>query len=447
MTGRRPRSLAILAAGALAAGPARGAEITSVLSGGEAGSPFALRLDVRYERAWKGARITREFGDNGSDQPGTGVVRDAVELRYSEVTDRLVPRLAVGLARDLELRLQMPYVLDFTPHWDYGKEGGASVQSRSAIDLNTIHPSGGSCAAAPCPMFPVGRKLHAGGAFDDLQIGVAWVVTSERRDPPFPTWVVSLDVTVPTATRYDPAAGRLDPATYPSSFFDAPGFGGGSKAAVGHKIWVYDLATAFSRRLGFIEPYLQARVRIPQRSGATYSNCEHAAELAALPDAQMSSVAPANCAAELWRNRARAEPPLVAGFLLGAELASAEVGPRSWVDLRLGANFHGSGRWYGELTPATGKLLASDPYLDFVARVAVAYQTERALVGLRYSFQGDLAHFITGEGMGRVPRERVSPGSPEQNPNFDFRWDPPGRRFRAVDSLTHSLSLELAFAY
>lgn len=443
----RPGSLVILAAGALAGGPARGAEVTSVLSGGEPGSPFAFRLDVRYDRAQKSAKINREFGDNGPAQPGTGAVRDAAELRYSEVTDRLVPRLAVGLARDLELRIQAPYVIDATPHWDYGEEGGASVQPRSAIDQNTIDPSGGSCAAT-CPMFPVGRKLHAGGAFDDLQIGVAWAITSQRRDPQFPTWVVSLDVTAPTAARYDPAAGRLDPANYPAGFFDAPGFGGGKKVAVGHKIWVYDLATAFSRRLGAVEPYLEARVRIPQRSGATYSNCEHAAELAALPDAQMSSVAAANCAADFWKSRARAEPPLVAGLLLGAELlALEEAGQRFSVDLRFGADFHGRGRWYDELTPATGKLLASDPYFDFVARLAVAYQIGPALVGLRYAFQRDLGHFITGEGMGHTSAELVTPGSPQQNPNFDFRWDPPGRRFRVVDSMVHSLSLDLALTY
>src|SRR5512143_820226 len=129
----RPGSLVILAAGALAGGPARGAEVTSVLSGGEPGSPFAFRLDVRYDRAQKSAKITRELGDDGPGQPGTGVVRDGAELRYSEVTDRLVPRLAVGLARDLELRIQAPYVIDATPHWDYAEEGGASVQPRSAI--------------------------------------------------------------------------------------------------------------------------------------------------------------------------------------------------------------------------------------------------------------------------------------------------------------------------
>lgn len=448
----RPGSLAVLAAVlvALGASPARGAEVTRVLSSGEPGSPFSFSLDVRYDRVQRSAKITREFGDNQAGQPPTGLVRDAVELSYSEVTNRVVPRVAVGLWRDLELRLQMPYVIDDTPHWDYGTEGGASVQSRSSIDQNTLDPSGGTCASPPCPMFPVGRTLHAGGAFDDLQVGIAWAVTNERRDAWSPTWVVSLDVTAPTAARYDPAAGRLDPATYPGSFFDAPGFGSGKKAAVGHKIWVYDLATALSKRLGAVEPYVQARVRIPQRSSATYSNCEHAAQLAALPDAQMSDVAAQNCASAYWKDRAKADPPMVASAFLGAELVPFEdmaSTRRFSVDLRVGGDFHGRGRWYNELTPATGKLLANDAWFDFVAHLGLAYRTGHALLGLHYAFQRDFAHFITGEAMGHVSNEIVAPGSPQQNPNFDFRWDLPGRRFRVADSMAHTLSVNLAWIY
>jgi hypothetical protein len=440
----RPGSLAILAAVALGAGPARGAEVTRVLSSGEPGSPFAFSLDVRYDRIQRTAKITRELGDNRAGQPTTGLVRDAAELDYSQVTDRVVPRLAVGLWRDLELRVQMPYVIDDTPHWDYG-----TSPARSAIDQNRLDPSGGTCAGV-CPMFPVGRKLHAGGAFDDLQVGIAWALTNERRDAWSPTWVLSLDVTAPTAARYDPAAGRLNAATYPASFFDAPGFGSGKKAAVGQKIWVYDVATAFSKRLGSVEPYIQARLRIPQRSSATYSNCEHAAELAALPDAQMSSVAAQNCASAYWKKRAEAQPPMVASALLGAELVPFEdqgSARRFSVDLRVGGDFHGRGRWYNELTPATGKLLANDAWFDFVANAGLAYRTGHALLGLRYAFQHDFSHFITGEAMGHVSNEIVTPGSPQQNPNFDFRWDVPGRRFRVGNSTTHSLSAELAFIF
>jgi hypothetical protein len=435
----RPASLAILSAAALAAGPARGAEITRVLSSGEPDSPFAFSAEIRFERAQKSAKITREFGVFQSGQPG--VIRDAVELSYKQVTDRVVPRLAVGLWRDLEFHLEMPYVIDDTPSWGYGTEGGASVQPRSAVDLNPIDASGNACAGS-CPMFPSVAKLHAGAALDDLKLGLAWAIMNERRDDWSPTWVVSLDVTAPTAARFDPAAGRLDSA----SFFAAPTFGGGKKAAVGHKLWIYDLGTAMSKRVGKLEPYVKAGLRIPQKSSGTYSNCEHAGELAAM--GQMSSAAPANCADPYWSSHAQARPPLVVGLLLGAEVAPLDEPARRFaVDLRVGSDFYSKGRWYDELTPATGKLMANEAYFTFTAQAGAIYRSGGLRFGLQYAFQHDFPHFISGEEMGHVSNELVNPNGPQQNPNYDFRWDMPGRRFRVADTLVHTVSLDLAWLY
>jgi hypothetical protein len=431
-------SLAILSAALLAPAAARGAEITRVLSTGD-GDASVFSIDVRLERAQKSAKITREFGDNQA-APSTGAVRDEVELKYSQVTDRVVPRIAIGLWRDLELHLEWPYVIDDTPSWDYGN--GVNVPGRSAVDNNTLDASGNTCAAGICPMFPVGKKLYAGGAFDDLKLGLAWGVMNERRDDWAPTWVVSLDVTAPTAARYDPAAGRLDP----TSFFDGPNFHSGKKAAIGHKIWMYDLATALSKRVGKVEPYLRANVRIPQKSSSTYSNCEHAAELAAL--GQMSTAAPGNCASSFWEKKAEAEPPLLVGMVVGTELVPLdERGRRFSVDLRLGSDFYSRGRWYNELTPATGKLLANEPYFSVSGAIAAVYRSGGFRIGFQYAFQHDFPHFLTGEAMGHVSNEIVIPNSPQQNPNFDFRWDLPGRRFRVADTAVHTLSLDLAVLY
>jgi predicted heme/steroid binding protein len=443
----RTGGLAILWAAALAAAPARGAEVTRVLSTGDPDSP-AFSLEVRFERLQKTARITREFGENQNGQPATGVIRDEVELSYRQATDRAVARIAGALWRDLELHLEVPYVVDDTPHWAFGSGAGSASGYPSSIANATYDASGATCAATPCPMFPVGTSLYAGGALDDLTVGLTWGISNERRDPWVPTWVLSLDVTVPSAARYDPAAGRLDPTTYPGSFFDGPNFRSGKKAAVGHKIWVYDVSSAVSKRLGKVEPYLRAGVRIPQKTSSTYSNCEHAAEMAALPVAQMSSVAAANCASDYWKSRAEAQPPLQTGMVLGAEVVPLDEPARRFaVDFRVGSDFTGRGRWYDELTPATGKLLANEAYFTFNARVAAVYRSGAWRLGLHYAFQHDFPHFITGEPMGHVSNEIVAPNSPQQNPNFDFRWDLPGRRFRVTDTMVHGVGLDLTWAY
>jgi len=444
----RLRSLAALVVALSGAGPARGAEITHVSSSGEPDNPFDLSLGVRWERAARQGNVTREFGENQQGQPATGVVRDAPELKYTQVQNRIVSRLAVGLWRDLELRAELPYVLTDETTW---KNDAGNL---SGIELNPLTPDGVNCAALPggaagctLPMFPLGVTHHAGGTLGDLQLGIAWAVQNERRESWVPTWVISLDVTAPTAARFDPAAGRLTAASWSA----APSFSASGKSKVGRKIWVYDLATALSRRLGAAEPYFRAHLAIPQRSSSTYSNCEHAAELAAI--GQMTtgpSGAVANCALPAWKTDALARPPLVYGVIFGTELVPYDdraTGQRFALDLRLGADLVGRARWYNELTPATGKLLATEPYLALTGSLALHLRASRYVsLRLQGTFQHDTAHFLTGESQGNVVNEIGVIGG-DVNPNFDWRYDPPGRRFRLGEVLAYTVTASGAITF
>jgi len=437
----RFRSLATLVAGLVAGGPALAAEITHVSSSGEPDSAFEMSLAVRWERTARQGAITREFGET-TGQPATGVVRDGPELKYSQVSNRIVPRLTVGLWRDLELRAELPYVLGDDTTW---KDDSGGV---SGIALNQLTPDGASCANLPggtptctLPMFPQGATHYAGGALGDLQLGLAWAILNERKESWVPTWLVSLDITAPTASRFDPAAGRLEAGEW-----SAPGsFTAGGKSRIGRKIWTYDLATALSRRMGVAEPYLRVHLAVPQRSSSTYSNCEHAAELAAI--GQMTTGAQgavANCALPAWKTEALARPPLVYGLLLGTELVPYEdraTGQRFALDFRVGADYVGRARWYNELTPATGKLLATEPYLSFTGMLALHLKASR-YVTLRAqgTFQHDLAHFLTGEPQGNVVNEIGVTGG-DVNPNFDYRYDLPGRRFRLTDLIAYTITV------
>lgn len=440
----RLRSLATLLAGALTAAPAAGADITRVSSSGEADSAFDLRIDVRYDRTQRRAKITREFGDNAG-VPGIGVVGDESELTYARLTSRVVPAVHVGLWHDLELRAEMPYVLADDTTWKYDSVGGVPVDqgpTSSSIGGNRLTPDGGACSG-PCPMFPVGKTLYAGGAFDDLKVGLAWGILNDRKDPYAPTWVVSVDLTAPTAARFDPAAGRLSTA----SFVDAPSFASSKRAAVGKKIWLWELATAFSKRMGPADPYLQAHLRIPQKSSSTYSNCEHASSLADPALGQMPTFAPALCASAS-KKVAEADPPLSAGMIFGVELVPYEdrvTSQKFAIDLRLSTDFTGSGRWYNELTPATGKLLHNDAYLTVAAQLGIQLRASRYItLGVQGSFQYDTPHLITGEAMGTNSNTYWTPVA---NPNFDYRWDLPGRRFRVAESTVLAVAASAAFAF
>jgi hypothetical protein len=436
-------------AGLLAASAAGAAEITQVTSSGEVDHPFGFALGVRWERIERRAQITREF----RDAIQTGRVQDELELDFSEVQNRLVPRLAIGLWHDLELRAELPVVLADEPSWRYAPSGGGRAAGGSApvysIADNAIDASGNACPGTPpgnlCPMFPVGHKLRTGTALDDLRVGLAWAVTSQRRTPWWPTWVVSLDVTAPTAARFDPARGRLDAA----AFFDPSRFSASHPAPLGRKIWIWELATAVSRRMGVAEPYVRFSAKLPQRTNQTYSNCEHAAELAAI--GQMSSAAAQNCQSATWKTRALADPPQVYALALGTELLLGEdkaASQRYAIDLRVGADYTTRARWYGELTPATGKLLASAPFLSTGARLGLDVRANRVLVlGLHGAVAHDFGHFATGESQGSGLGSQVAVNGPDQNPNFDWRWDPPGRRFKVANVLLWSVgaSAEIRF--
>ena len=70
------------------------------------------------------ARISREVAvPDGS----LGRIDDLTVLRYSRTRTRSYPRVAIGLYTDLELHVEVPYVLGDDTTWRYGFRGGRPV--------------------------------------------------------------------------------------------------------------------------------------------------------------------------------------------------------------------------------------------------------------------------------------------------------------------------------
>jgi hypothetical protein len=400
------------------AAPARAAELTHVASSAEPNKPFELDLSIRWERQEKRATITREYAQT-SAQGFTNVI-DAEQLRLDDVKNLIIPRLAVGLYQDLEFHAEVPYVLADEDAWRYAS--GVPTNFADTIGQNTLTPNGTPCATTPCALFPVqgGTTVYKGGVAGDIKAGLAWGIFSDRKDDTKPFWLVGLDVTFPSAKLYDPALGRdsnwLSPYAVPSRV-----------GPVGEKIWKYDMYTALSRRMGAFDPYFKAHVVAMQKSSSTYSNCLHAAEATAA--GQATSVAVANCALPQWQNQAAAKLPFVAGLTAGAELIPYEdavAGQKISIDLRVITDYTSSSRWYNELTDATGKLLATEAYLTMTAQLGLNFRaSDYVSLQTTASLGTSSPHYITGEGLGG--------SGTAQNPNYDWRWDAPGRRFRVTD--------------
>jgi hypothetical protein len=400
---------------AVLAGPAGAAEITRVASSAEPDDPFDIDFSIRWDRTQERATITRE-GVSASSGVGD-------ELRYVRTRNALVPRVAIGLWQDLEVHFELPYVLADDRTWRfglvYGSPSGGVPGRESTIEENDIDADGVTDATAG-PLFPVSptTTVYHGGRAGDLKAGLAWGIFNDRKDDTKPFWLVGTDLTFPTAQIYEPAKGsgagiRASGWTSPHSVPAKPG-------PFGERIWRWDVYTVLSRRMGPIDPYVKAHATKTFKSSSTYSNCDFADELEAV--GQLRTGAAATC--RTLGADADAKPPWMAGLTFGTEVVPYEDHvemQRVALDFRLFADYTSSHRFYNELTDATGKLHQTDGYLTMGGMVGLYLRASR-FVSLQAtaSLATRSAHWLTGE-------SQDTAGLP--NPNFDWRYDAPGRRF------------------
>ena len=421
------------------AAPAGAAEISRVVSSGEPGSPFSMDIDVRWDRSVENATITREKGSASTASIPGGAVFQGDRLDYTRTRNAIVPRIAIGLWQDLEAHFELPYVLGDDREWQYGTlYGKPTGPGTDSISTNTIDAQGQPCTTQPCPLFPVPSAGYHGGKVGDLKAGLAWAVFNDRKDDTKPTWVLGMDLTAPTAAKWEPGTNRTADWQSPFNTKTAPG-------PFGEKIWKWDVYSVLSKRYKYVDPYLKAHVQFAFKSASTYSNCDAVNEPAT--EHQFNADAAANC--QSWGDAAGAQLPLVGGFMFGTEIVpyeDAREGQKVTIDFRLYGERTGKARFYNELSDATGKILQTGEYLE-IGGLAGLYLRASKYVQLKAqaSFATRTAHDLTGEtyykngwpasGLGGTPGS-----DPNVNPNFDWRWDAPGRRFRISEVSVFDLS-------
>jgi len=245
-----------------------------------------------------------------------------------------------------------------------------------------------------------------------------------------------MDVTAPTAQKWDPAADRSNAWDSPFALKSKPG-------PVGEKIWKWDLYTVMSKRYGFVDPYVKVHGRVAFKSSSTFSNCDHVDEATAstLVAQQMNADAAANCAA--WSSKdTGAKLPFVAGVVFGSEVIpyeEASEGQKLSLDFRLYADLTSKQRFYNELSDATGKIHMTSPFIEAGGLAGLYLRASRyVLLTAQASFAVRTAHDLSGEDYykdGWPTGPAGTPGSdPKVNPNFDWRYDAPGRRFRIQEA-------------
>lgn len=406
--------------------PAAAAEATRVASSGDVDNPFDLDFTIKAEYVQTRALITREY----DREPKTGgtplaTIEERPELRYTRRTFALLPRVAVGLYRDLEFHVEVPVILSSNTDWHYAfYKGQSQNDATSATGSNTIDASGIACAGT-CPVFATSNTVYHGSGFGDLKLGLSWGILSDVRDDTKPFWLVGVDVTFPTSKMYDPGLGRTEPGNL------SPYSTAASSGPFGENVMKIDFITALSKRMGAADPYVRFHVTSYNTSSQTYTNCTHAAAFA--PAGEMNANP-----CSITSSADGAKPPWVAGATFGAEVVTGEnkaEGTRVALDFRLSADYTSSARWYNELTDATGKLLHTDDYFAVKAFFGFYWRASKYMQLQATAHLGtETPHFITGESPGGV-------GGTVTNPNYDARYDAAGRRYRLTEVSDLGLAL------
>lgn len=411
-----------------------GAEITRVASSFEEKDPFGLFVDFTFDRIADRGTLTREWYQ--PDSTGGSSLQDVTELRYQKLETKLGIDLNIGLYKDVEFHVGVPIVFQQDRNWFYA---GGTNETNTTIRRNCSNTAGDSC---PVPgrgdgvLFDVNypnTPMSYRSGLGDFTFGIAWNAFVQAKDPSKPTWTLRFDYTAPTAS-------LLNPSVATSS---------NMRGSIGDKVHKYTFSTAVSKKLNqYIEPYLEVHYTLPWRGPGFYSNCDDASA-----DRQSH---PENCGKTGWsRDDTGIRPAHTGGSIFGAEITAFEREDRHQkvgFDFRGWFNYVSEGRYYNEMSDLFGKLLYTSDYGQIGGQFGfIGQAAEFIKLRASTSFAYNTEHFLTNENIGKDLTGNgvvdVSTAPYEINPNYDYRIDRVGRRFRIEQQYIFRVQVTATFNF
>lgn len=309
-------------------------EVTSVIDAFDDGDPFDLSVSLGFEYASKSAVIRRETNIAAPGLSSGGYTSNLMNVAsYSETTSKLVPRIDVGVYKDLALYLKLPIILSNSRE--------LSDLDGSASRLATV------AAGAPGEtLFQLPFTSPDRSGIEHIAVGLDLDIFNQARDKSKPTWLLGLEgrfsVGEPMhACNPSPASGQVQCAAAgdvnrngqrDDADLDEQDAGerepGVSRGTVG-----LELHTLLSKRIKYVEPYGGFTALFEfQQDSSDYG----------ITDLEGSLVN---------------HPPLVGTVMLGMMIIpweNREKFGRLTFDLRLMGQYHSEGRDYSELFDALG---------------------------------------------------------------------------------------------
>jgi hypothetical protein len=281
-------------------------ENTTVIDAFDDDDPFDANLLLTFRQQWKTAKIRRETASRGFLAANENVARFNQSVSILEVGGD------IGLFRDLALSLRLPIILSDARELSDGSADPGRLQD----------PAGDT-------LFSVPFRSPTRSGIDWFSAALNYAILNQQRDPSKPTWVLGTEARFAVGPRLhacnDNAPVKCPDPVNPTRSRD-PGISRAMNAVAMH--------TVFSRRFGYVEPYMGFRLQIelPQ------SNSDFG---------RTSGL----------RGTLLDRPPVLGTFSVGTEVfpwERREDFQRVGLDFRASATYHSPGRDYSELFDALG---------------------------------------------------------------------------------------------
>jgi hypothetical protein len=262
----------------LVAWPARGAEVTRVVSAMDGSNRFDFNLTASWIHDVKSATVKREL-QSGLAPRNTELIKD---LQFAQTRDILNLRADIGILWDVGFHIDLPLVLADQSNLDFDQSEGAGCrfpssdpnaprpscvnQDNSTILRDRILPvttdpatgaitSWGQDAQHNRMFSPDSKNAFRGPTrkgFEYLGLGLTWAPFNQMRDDTKPTWTLSVDA-------------KLD--VFKDRRFDPSNPTGNT--AVGQGYHQFIASTFVSKRFRWFDPYFGAWYMLPARTNGS----------------------------------------------------------------------------------------------------------------------------------------------------------------------------------
>jgi hypothetical protein len=322
-------------------------EITNVIDAFDDGDTFDLNLSLGFEYSTKSAKIRRETSIAGPGLSSGGYTSNLLNVAsYSETTSKLVPRLDIGIYKDLAAYIKLPIIINNSR--ELTGLDGSDAEEREKVAL----------AGAPGEtLFGLPFKSPDRSGVEHIAVGLDLNIMNQARDRTKPTWLFGVEGRFSVGTPMhacnpslkdlpgggkqvqcaDPGDINRDGETSADVPFEATDVSerdpGVTRGTIG-----LEVHTILSKRIKYVEPYggFKALFEFQQKS-SDYG----------LGDLEASLVN---------------HPPLVGTVVLGLMIIpweNREKFGRLTFDLNFAGQYHSEGRDYSEMFDALGSSDAS----------------------------------------------------------------------------------------